>query len=113
MRTSLLASVFVIAAATQAFALNESFPDTQDMTCAQIQDYVLRYGQSKLKTGDTFASFRSGYCSGQVPGFVCTKDVAYCNVGVYCYWHTYGDLAPVNPESYMQGVESRHARRRS
>jgi len=110
MRASLLASVFVIGAVPQTYALNQSVRDTQDMTCAQLQDYIARNGPSKLTTGGAFASFRSGYCSGQVPGYVCTKDVGHCNVGVYCDWHTYGDLAPVNPESYMQGVESCHAR---
>jgi len=109
MKKYLLASVFVIGAFTQAFALNQSYPDTQDMTCAQAKAYIARHGSSKLATGDAFASFSTSYCSGQNPGYVCTKDVRYCNVGVYCDWHTYGDLAPVNPESYMQGTESCHS----
>ena len=92
-----------------AFALNQSYPDTQDMTCAQAKAYIARHGSSKLATGDAFASFSTSYFSGQNPRYVCTKDVRYCNVGVYCDWHTYGDLAPVNPESYMQGTESCHS----
>ncbi len=104
MKAFLLASVFVMAAVTQAYptSSNQPFPDTQKMTCAQVQDYVARNGSVTLTTGGAFASFSSEYCPTSVPGYVCTKDVNDCHVGIYCDWN----FTAVNPQHYKQGTES-------
>jgi hypothetical protein len=84
-----------------AFASN----DTATMTCAQVQDYVRKHGETLLTTGHASGNYSFDYadCGGTVPGFVCTIDEAYCHVGWWC-----DDNYPalVNPNAHDQGTES-------
>ena len=78
--------------------------DTATMTCAQVQDYVRKHGQTLLTTGNASGNYSFDYadCGGTVPGFVCTADQAYCHVGWWC-----DDNYPVivNPGAHNQGTE--------
>ena len=76
-------------------------PNSLNMTCAQAKAYIARNGAAVLATGNAIASFSSEYCPSQAPAFVCTKDVRFCNVGVYCDYN----YTPVNPPAYMQGTD--------
>jgi hypothetical protein len=75
-------------------------PNSLNMTCAQAKAYIAHNGSAVLATGNASASFSSEYCSSQEPAFVCTKDVRFCNVGVYCDYNYF-----INPPAYMQGTD--------
>jgi hypothetical protein len=85
-------------------------PDSLAMTCAQVQDYVKKHGQTLLATGKESGNYSFDYaeCGGTVPGFACTTDEAYCYVG---WWCDYNYPATVNPNVHDQGTEFCPARR--
>jgi len=74
------------------------------MTCAQVQDYVRKHGQTLVITGKESGNYSFDYaeCGGTVPGFACTTDEAYCHVG---WWCDYNYPATVNPNVHDQGTE--------
>jgi hypothetical protein len=78
--------------------------DTTTMTCAQVQDYVKKHGQTLLTTGKESGNYSFDYadCGGTVPGFACTIDEAYCHVG---WWCDYNYPVAVNPNAHDQGTE--------
>jgi hypothetical protein len=88
---------------TSSVALASS--ETAMMTCAQVQDYVRKHGQTLLTTGNASGNYSLNYadCGGTVPGFVCTADEVYCHVGWWC-----DDNYPVqvNPGVHNQGTDS-------
>jgi hypothetical protein len=85
--------------------------DTSNMTCAQVQSYVKTNGQTLLTTGIESGNYSFNYadCGGTVPGYVCTKDEAYCYVG---WWCDYNYPSIVNPNVHDQGTDFCPARRR-
>src|ERR1700761_6483976 len=84
--------------------------DTSNLTCAQVQDYVKKHGQTLLTTGGESGNYSFDYadCGGTVPGFACTKDESHCYVG---WWCDYNYPVAVNPNVHDQGTESCPARR--
>jgi hypothetical protein len=102
LKALLLPLAFTIGAVAQPYpnAVAQVYPNSLNMTCAQAKAYIARKGTAMLATGDASASFSSEYCSSQVPAFVCTKDVRFCQVGVYCDYNFF-----VNPPSYRQGTD--------
>jgi hypothetical protein len=85
--------------------------DTSNLTCAQVQDYVKKHGQTLLITGSESGNYSFDYadCGGTVPGFACTQDEAYCHVG---WWCDYNYPVAVNPNVHDQGASFCPARRR-
>jgi hypothetical protein len=83
---------------------------TSNTTCAQVQDYVKKHGQTLLTTGIESGNYSLNYadCGGTVPGFTCTKDETYCYVG---WWCDYNYPVAVNPNVHDQGTNSCPARR--
>ena len=63
-----------------------SYPNSLTMTCAQVQGYISKHGQTLLTTGRESGNYSFDYadCGGTVPGFACTTDEAYCYVGWWC-----------------------------
>jgi hypothetical protein len=96
-------------ATSQASAASRT--DSLAMSCAQVQDYVRKHGQTLLATGKESGNYSFDYaeCGGTVPGFACTTDEAYCYVG---WWCDYNYPATVNPNMHDQGTEFCPARRR-
>jgi hypothetical protein len=109
-----LLAVSVFGAATCADSLGrasaESHPNSLTMTCAQVQDYVTKHGQTLLTTDKETGTYSFNYadCGGTVPGFACTRDEAYCYVG---WWCDYNYPVAVNPNVHDQGTEFCPARR--
>jgi hypothetical protein len=97
--TSLLLALSVFGAITCAASLSRasaaSTPNSLTMTCAQVQDHIRRHGQTLLATGQETGNYSFDYadCGGTVPGYACTRDVAYCYVG---WWCDYNYPAQVN-----------------
>jgi hypothetical protein len=87
-----------------------SNPNSLTMTCAQVQDYITKHGQTLLTTGIESGNYSFNYaeCGGTVPGYACTRDEAYCYVG---WWCDYNYPAQVNSQVHDQGTESCPARR--
>src|SRR5208283_4479526 len=84
LKTLLLASL-LLGAVDRAYPITDhAYSNSLDMTCAQAKDYIARHGAAVLATGNASASFSSGYCGSQASAYVCTKEVRFCNVGVYC-----------------------------
>ena len=108
----LAAAVFVVSACADATsqALAASGPNSLTMTCARVQDYVRKHGQTLLTTGKESGNYSFDYaeCGGTVPGFACTTDEAYCYVG---WWCDYNYPVAVNPNVHDQGTEFCPARR--
>ena len=108
----LLAAVFVVGvfADSSGRASAASTPNSLNMTCAQVQDHIRKHGQTLLATGKESGNYSFDYadCGGTVPGYACTKDVAYCYVG---WWCDYNYPAQVNSQVHDQGTESCPARR--
>ena len=94
----LAASVFGAATCADSLGLASaaSNPNSLAMTCAQVQDYIKRHGQTLLSTGKESGNYSFNYedCGGTVPGFACTMDEAYCHVG---WWCDYNYPVAVNP----------------
>ena len=86
--TSGLLAASVFGAATCSNSLGRasaaSYPNSLTITCAQVQDYVSKHGQTLLTTGKELGDYSFDYadCGGTVPGFACTRDEAYC----YAVW---------------------------
>ena len=103
----LAAAVFVVSACADATsqALAASSPNSLTTTCARVQDYIRKHGQSLLSTGIESGNYSFDYadCGGTVPGYACTKDEAYCYVG---WWCDYNYPAQVNSQVHDQGTES-------
>jgi|SRR5580704_4579800 hypothetical protein len=105
---SVLLAVSVFGAAACADSLGraaaESHPNSLTMTCAQVQDYIKRHGQTLLTTGKELGNYSFNYadCGGTVPGFACTMNEAYCYVG---WWCDYNYPVAVNPNVHDQGTE--------
>jgi hypothetical protein len=80
-------------------------PNSLTMTCAQVQAYIKKRGQTLLTTGRESGNYSFDYadCGGTVPGYACTKDEAYCHVG---WWCDYNYPAQVNSQMHDQGTES-------
>jgi hypothetical protein len=78
--------------------------DSLAMSCAQVQDYVKKHGQTLLTTGKESGNYSFDYadCGGTVPGFACTRDEAHCYVG---WWCDYNYPAQVNSQVHDQGTE--------
>jgi hypothetical protein len=108
----LAASVFVtgVCADSSGRASAASTPNSLTMTCAQVQDHIRKHGQTLLATGKESGNYSFDYadCGGTVPGYACTRDVAYCYVG---WWCDYNYPAQVNSQMHDQGTESCPARR--
>ena len=108
----LAAATFVVGlcADSSGPASAASNPNSLTMTCAQVQDYIRKHGQTLLTTGIESGNYSFNYaeCGGTVPGYACTKDVAYCYVG---WWCDYNYPAQVNSQVHDQGTESCPARR--
>jgi hypothetical protein len=108
----LLAAVFVVGvcADSSGRASAASTPNSLTMTCAQVQDHIRKQGQTLLATGKESGNYSFDYadCGGTVPGYACTRDVAYCYVG---WWCDYNYPVAVNPNVHDQGTESCPARR--
>jgi hypothetical protein len=111
---SVLLTVSVFGAITCAASLIRasaaSTPNSLTMTCAQVQDHIRKHGQTLLSTGNESGNYSFDYadCGGTVPGYACTRDVAYCYVG---WWCDYNYPAQVNSQMHDQGTESCPARR--
>ena len=112
--TSLLLAVSVFGAIACVASLSRapaaSIPNSLTMTCAQVQDYIRKHGQTLLATGKESGNYSFDYadCGGTVPGFACTRDEAYCYVG---WWCDYNYPVAVNPNVHDQGTEFCPARR--
>ena len=108
----LLAAVFVVGvcADSSGRASAASTPNSLTMTCAQVQDHIRKHGETLLATGKESGNYSFDYadCGGTVPGYACTRDVAYCYVG---WWCDYNYPAQVNSQMHDQGTESCPARR--
>ena len=108
----LLAAVFVVGvcADSSGRASAASTANSLTMTCAQVQDHIRKQGQTLLATGKESGNYSFDYadCGGTVPGYACTRDVAYCYVG---WWCDYNYPVAVNPNVHDQGTESCPARR--
>jgi hypothetical protein len=78
-------SVFGAAACADSLgrASAASTPNSLTMTCTQVQDHIRKHGQTLLATGPESGNYSFDYadCGGTVPGYACTRDVAYCYVG--------------------------------
>ena len=102
----LAASVFGTATCPELFrgASAASYSNSLTMTCAHVQDYIKRHGQTLLTTGKELGNYSFDYadCGGTVPGFACTMDEAYCYVG---WWCDYNYPVAVNPNVHDQGTE--------
>ena len=87
-----------------------STPNSLTLTCAQVQDLIKKHGQTLLATGKESGNYSFDYadCGGTVPGYACTRDLAYCYVG---WWCDYSYPAQVNSQVHDQGMESCPARR--
>jgi hypothetical protein len=94
LKALLLASAFAIGAVN-----TQAQPNSLNMTCAQAKAYIARKGTAVLATGEAYASFSTEYCPSQVTVFLCTKDVRFCNVGVYCDYNLH------IPPAYLQGTD--------
>jgi hypothetical protein len=96
----ILALTVLLLTSSVAFAST----DTTTMTCAQVQDYVKKHGQTLLTTGNVSGNYSFDYadCGGTVPGFACTLDEAYCQVG---WWCDDNYPAQVNPNAHDQGTD--------
>ncbi len=81
-----------------------SYPNSLTVTCAQVQGYVRKHGQTLLTTGKESGNYSFDYadCGGTVPGFAGTRDDAYCYVG---WWCDYNYPVAVNPNVHDQGTE--------
>jgi hypothetical protein len=105
-RVLLAAAVFAASACAGATSqvLAASGPNSLAMTCAQVQAYIRKHGQTLLSTGRESGNYSFDYadCGGTVPGFACTTDEAYCYVG---WWCDYNYPATVNPNVHDQGTE--------
>ncbi len=103
-----LLAVAVLGAAASADAGSQasaaSTPDSLTMTCAQVQDYIKKHGQTLLRSGRESGNYSFDYaeCGGTVPGYACTTDQTYCYVG---WWCDYNYPAAVNPDVHDQGTE--------
>jgi hypothetical protein len=112
--TPVLFAAAVLGAGVCADATSEasaaSTPNSLTMTCAQVQDYIRKHGQTLLSTGRESGNYSFDYaeCGGTVPGYACTTDQAYCYVG---WWCDYNYPAAVNPNVHDQGTEFCPARR--
>jgi hypothetical protein len=108
--TPILLAATVLGADATSQALAASSPNSLTMTCAQVQNYVRKHGQTLLTTGKESGNYSFDYadCGGTVPGFACTTDEAYCYVG---WWCDYNYPAQVNSQVHDQGTESCPARR--
>jgi hypothetical protein len=112
--TSMLLAGLVLGAGACADAASQASAasrlDTLAMSCAQVQEYVKKHGQTLLATGKESGNYSFDYaeCGGTVPGFACTTDETYCHVGWWC-----DDNYPaiVNPNVHDQGTEFCLARR--
>jgi hypothetical protein len=108
----LAASVFGATACLDSLgrASAASYPNSLTMTCAQVQGYIRKHGQTLLTTGRESGNYSFDYadCGGTVPGFACTKDESHCYVG---WWCDYNYPVAVNPNVHDQGTESCPARR--
>jgi hypothetical protein len=108
----LLAAAFVVGvcADSSGRASAASPPNSLTMTCAQVQGYIKKHGQTLLTTGRESGNYSFDYadCGGTVPGFACTKDEAHCYVG---WWCDYNYPVAVNPNVHDQGTDSCPARR--
>jgi hypothetical protein len=106
--TSVLLAASVFGAATCSDSLGRasaaSYRNSLTMTCAPVQDYIKRHGQTLLTTGKELGNYSFNYadCGGTVPGFACTMDEAYCYVG---WWCDYNYPVAVNPNVHDQGTE--------
>jgi hypothetical protein len=91
-------------------ALAASSPNSLTMSCAQVQAYIRKHGQTLLTTGKESGNYSFDYadCGGTVPGYACTTDKAYCYVG---WWCDYNYPAQVNSQMHNQGTEFCPARR--
>jgi hypothetical protein len=80
-------------------------PNSLTMTCAQVQAYIRKHGQTLLTTGRESGNYSFDYadCGGTVPGYACTKDEPYCSVG---WWCDYNYPSAVNPSVHDQGTDS-------
>jgi hypothetical protein len=112
--TPILLATAVFAASACADATSQasaaSSANSLTMTCAQVQAYVKKHGQTLLTTGKESGNYSFDYadCGGTVPGFACTRDEAYCYVG---WWCDYNYPVAVNPNVHDQGTEFCPARR--
>jgi hypothetical protein len=108
----LAAAIFVMGACAgfSGRALAASTANSLAMSCAEVQDYVKKRGQTLLATGKESGNYSFDYaeCGGTVPGYACTRDEAYCHVG---WWCDYNYPAQVNSQVHDQGIESCPARR--
>ena len=99
-------SVFgaITCAASLSVASAASAPNSLTMTCARVQDHIRKHGQTLLATGQETGNYSFDYadCGGTVPGYACTRDVAYCYVG---WWCDYNYPVAVNPNVHDQGTE--------
>ena len=106
------AALFAVSACADATsqASAASSANSLTMTCAQVQDYIRKHGQTLLITGKESGNYSFDYaeCGGTVPGFACTMDVAFCHVG---WWCDYNFPAQVNSQVHNQGTEFCPARR--
>ena len=106
--TPVLLAAAVLGAGVCADATSEasaaSTPNSLTMTCAQVQDYIRKHGQTLLSTGRESGNYSFDYaeCGGTVPGYACTTDQAYCYVG---WWCDYNYPVAVNPNVHDQGSE--------
>ena len=81
-----------------------SNPNSLTMTCAQVQNYIKKHGQTLLSSGRESGNYSFDYaeCGGTVPGYACTTDQTYCYVG---WWCDYNYPAQVNSQVHDQGTE--------
>jgi hypothetical protein len=112
--TSILLAATVFGVATCWDSLGRasaaSTPNSLTMTCAQLQDYIKKHGQTLLSSGRESGNYSFDYaeCGGTVPGYACTTDQTYCYVG---WWCDYNYPAQVNSQVHDQGTEFCQARR--
>jgi hypothetical protein len=112
--TPMLLAAAVLGATACADAGNlasaASTPNSLTMSCAHVQGYVRKHGQTLLATGKESGNYSFDYadCGGTVPGYACTTDQAYCYVG---WWCDYNYPAQVNSQVHDQGTESCPARK--
>jgi hypothetical protein len=102
----LAAVLFAMSACADATSQASAAPrlNSLAMTCAQVQDYVRKHGQTLVTTGQESGNYSFDYaeCGGTVPGFACATDEAYCHVG---WWCDYNYPAAVNSSVHDQGTE--------
>jgi hypothetical protein len=93
--------IVLLFSALMSCVVAHAVPNSLTMSCAEAKAYIARHGSVVLATGEAYASFSTDYCPNQVPAYVCTSDVRFCNVGVYCDYN----YTPLNPPAYMQGTD--------